>query len=160
MTVDNTTGYWTYALTAREKPHILYGFSYQYFLESIFVSDLSPNGAGKGSGTDVIAAINLNTAISDDVECLLMGIHVARFRVAGSISGSFSAGSNQPSYTFSYGKYLKTPIQIPVGNELSLVSKINDFWINFYLGAYEPVVKDLNYMVCQLNPGTGRMLIG
>lgn len=158
MTVDNTTGYWTYALTAREKPHVLYGFSYQYYLQNIFLSDLTPNGTTPSANGGVVANINLNTCLPDDVECLVGGNHLARFRVAGSISGSF-VSSNGSGYVFSYGKSLRTPIPVPLGNELTLVSKINDFWSNLFVDAVNQNLHP-NYLVCQLNPGTGRLLIG
>lgn len=154
--MDNTSGFWTYALTARDTTHILYGFSYQYYLVRADLGTLTPDGGIPDSLGAVIATINLNTCVPDDVECLLGGNHIARFRVAGSESGLFDSTTGK-GYIFSYGKYLKAPIVIPYGDELSLVSKINQFFSNFYLGSTSGTN---NYALCVLNPGTARLLIG
>jgi len=155
VSVDNTNGHWTYTYPSQKEDYFLLGFSYVYYYIPISLSDLSANGTTPGAVGGVYASIKLNACIPDDVECKIGNLHFARYRVSGSLSGSFS--STTGGYIFSYGKYLKTPVLVPNGNDVSLESKINDFFNSFWLGATGGV--EINYYLCQINPGSARMLI-
>ena len=154
VSVNTTNGHWTYTYAAQNEDYYLLGFSYVYYLVTLLPSKLSPNGGIPSTTSDVTAVIKINTCIPDDVECSVGNLHFARFRVGGSLSGSFSTSTG--GYIFNYGKTLKTPVFVPKGNECSLESKINDFWqalqlINTGGGP--------NYDICQIKPGSARMLI-
>lgn len=159
VSVNTTNGHWTYTYPAQGEDYYLLGFSYTYYYVGITLADLSPNGGKPAALKPVYATIKLNTCVPDDVECKVGNLHFARFRVGGSLSGSFSASTG--GYIFNYGKTLKTPVFVPKGNECSLDSKINDFFSSLTLVADDSsgANSNVNSYLCQLDPGTARMMI-
>jgi hypothetical protein len=154
VSVNNTTGYWTYAYSSQPNGYLLLGFSYQYRLVLSELAYLSADGAPLENQTaNINATVNLNAVIPDDVELLIGGTHFARYRVSGSISGSWDLSANKYAYIFSYGKLLKTPVLVPANNNIQLVSKINAFWSNLYASISTYV------LVCSLMPNTARLVI-
>lgn len=150
----NNTGYWTFSYSAQPSGFILLGFSYEYDLYATTIGNLPAAGGIPATQTASLrASLNLSDCIPDDVECLVGGYHVARYRVNGSLSGSYS-----PPYfsglSFSYGKILKAPVIVPANSDLQLVSKINAFWSSLDLigGGYVGL--------CSLSPGTAKLVIG
>ncbi len=153
VSVSSSNGYWTYSYGAQPTGYLLLGFSYKYELFNTILSDLSPDGIPTSTGT-LLATMNLSDCIPDDVECLVGGYHIARFRVNGSLSGSYSAPYSS-GLNFSYGKTLKTPILVPANVDLQLVSKINDFW-----GSLDLLHDGGGNGYVSLLPGTAKLVIG
>jgi hypothetical protein len=154
VSVDTTNGHWKYSNNAQMSGYLLLGFSYQYILAISELSLLSPSGNAptNASGSSGFS-LKVNACIPDDVELLIGGSHFARYRVSGSISGSWTTTIGDNSYTFSYGKLLKTPVLVPANNNIELDSKINDFWTNLYANT-------LGYVpLCALVPNTARLVI-
>ena len=151
--VDTTSGWFTFQNSAQETGYLLLGFSYKYQLYANVVSNLTVNGPpDSGQGTYAFSAtLNLSGAVPDDVELLLGGLHFARYKVNGSLSGTFS---DKGGYVFSYGKVLKSPVVIPAGVDMKLVSKLNSFWTNFNLATSSPV-----QAVVALQPGTAMLMV-
>lgn len=153
VSVSSSNGYWTYSYSAQSTGYLLLGFSYKYGLYDTLLADLTPDGTPTGVG-NLLASMKLSDCIPDDVECLVGGYHIARFRVNGSLSGSYSAPYSS-GLNFSYGKTLKTPILVPSNVDLQLVSKINDFWGSLDLNSEVGGAKGY----CSLMPGTAKLVI-